>query len=96
MRERRKSDRLADHKRSRRSVSESLPLLLDLTAKFSTEALVEAIRIPGQLGEFQVVPGGRELRGPMPDAVELRAQKLAAALAPLAESYPLPFYRVEG
>jgi hypothetical protein len=90
------TDRLADHKRSRSSVGESLSFPLDLTAKFSAESFAEAIRIPGQTVEFQVVPDGRELHGALPESLELRAQKLAAALLPLAESYPMPFYRVEG
>jgi hypothetical protein len=90
------SDRLADHKRLGQSVSEVLALPMDLAAKFSADAFADTVRIPGQVAEFKVVPGGRELAGNMPESLELRAQKLVAALVPLAESYPMPFYRVEG
>jgi hypothetical protein len=89
-------DRLADHKRSRTPVEKVLTLPMDFTVSFSASVFEDAARIPGQAAEFKVVPGGRELGGNMPESLELRAQKLVAALVPLAESYPMPFYRVEG
>ena len=90
------SDRLADHKRSRTPMEKVLTLPMDLAVSFSASVFEDTVRIPGQVAEFKVVPGGRELVGKMPESIELRAQKLMAALVPLAESYPMPFYRVEG
>jgi len=69
---------------------------MDLAVSFSASVFEDTVRIPGQSAEFKVVPGGRELVGNRPESIELRAQKLVAALVPLAESYPMPFYRVEG
>ena len=45
---------------------------------------------------FSVVPGGRQLKGQRPDAPHVLVKVLAAALVPLAEQYPLPFYPLEG
>ena len=90
------SDRLADHKRSRTPMEKVLTLPMDLAVSFSASVFEDTVRIPGQAAEFKVVPGGRELVEKMPESIELRAQKLVAALVPLAESYPMPFYRVEG
>ena len=90
------SDRLADHKRSRTPMEKVLTLPMDLAVSFSASVFEDTVRIPGQVAEFKVVPSGRELVGKIPESIELRAQKLMAALVPLAESYPMPFYRVEG
>jgi hypothetical protein len=90
------SDRLADHKRLSANIHELLTLPMDFEADFSASDFENAIRIPGQQADFKVLPSGRELLGSLPESLELRAQKLVAALLPLAEKYPMPFYRVEG
>jgi hypothetical protein len=86
-------DRLVALKRERRTPAEALPLLLPLTADFAKERLV------GVLGSgdasFGVVPGGRQLKGPRPDAPDAMVRRLAAALVPFAEQYPMPFYKLE-
>ncbi|MGH7272374.1 MAG: BREX-6 system BrxE protein [Polyangiaceae bacterium] len=87
-------DRLASLKRGGRSPAESLPLGLPLTADFSKEKLVAAL--PSGDAAFTVVPGGRQLKGARPDAPEGMVRRLAAALVPLADPYPMPFYRLEG
>ncbi len=40
-------------------------------------------------------PSGRLLNGPMPSSLVRRVAQLLAALAPLADSYPLPHFRVK-
>ena len=51
--------------------------------------------VPGEV-EHLVVPGGRELvPGPARDP-GLLSRRLAAALLPFADRYPMPFFRVEG
>jgi hypothetical protein len=90
------SDRLAHHKRMGSAVNEVMALPMDFKASFSMAGFEAAVRMPDQRVEFKVLPSGRELSETLPAALELRAQKLMVALLPLAESYPMPFYRVPG
>jgi AcrR family transcriptional regulator len=86
-------DRLAAHKRSGKRPAEALPLALPLTAAFSKDALVAALRGDAS---FTTVPNGREVKGPRPEAPDALVKRLAAALVPLAEQYPLPFFKLDG
>lgn len=88
-------DRLLEHKRNGTSPTKALPLALDFGSQFIKSDFEEAIRIPNQVVDFQVVSVGREVRGQIPDSLELTARKLTAALLPLTDRYPLPFYRLE-
>ena len=90
------SDRLAEHKRMHNPVNEAMAFPMDLKAPFAATRFADAVRIPNQRVEFKVLPSGRELLETPPESPELRAQQLVAALLPLAESYPMPFYRVKG
>jgi hypothetical protein len=88
------ADRLTFWKRTATPPSAALPLRLALGAEFSADALGRALG--GGDAVFKVVPNGRELKGtPPPSQPELVA-RLAAALVPLTEAYPLPFYALEG
>lgn len=86
-------DRLAAHKRSGKKPVEVLPLPLPLTAEFSKDELVATLQgdVP-----FTTVPNGRQLKGQRPEAFDALVKRLAAALVPLAEQYPLPFFKLEG
>jgi hypothetical protein len=86
-------DRLAAHKRSGKKPAEALPLPLPLTAEFSKDKLVATLQgdVP-----FTTVPNGRQLSGQRPEAPDALVRRLAAALVPLAEHYPLPFFKLEG
>ncbi len=86
-------DRLAAHKRSGKKPAEVLPLPLPLTAEFSKDKLVATLQgdVP-----FATVPNGRQLKGQRPEAPDALVKRLAAALVPLAEQYPLPFFKLEG
>lgn len=89
------ADRLAALKRERRPPAEVLPLPVPLTAGFSREALEGVLR--GWDGtSFDIVPGGRQLKGERPEAPDALVRRLAAALVPFAEQYPLPFFPLEG
>ncbi|MFM7425255.1 MAG: BREX-6 system BrxE protein [Elainella sp.] len=89
-------DRLLEHKRSGKSPSQMLPLPLNFGNPFAKADFEEAIRVPNQMVDFQVVPGGREIKGQLPNSPELSARNLTAALLPLTDQYPLPFYRLRG
>jgi hypothetical protein len=89
------SERLAEHKRSGVAPAQALPLPLALDAAFSAERFTESLRAQGKSPSFDVVPGGRQLKGRMPGEFEVAVRTLAAALVPPPERYPLPFYRVK-
>jgi hypothetical protein len=86
-------DRLAALKRSRRAPSDVLPLPFPLGADFSREKFTAAIH--GGDVPFATVPNGREVKGQRPDSADHLVKRLAAALVPFAEQYPLPFYKLE-
>ena len=87
-------DRLAALKRSSRTPAEALSLPLPLTAAFSKEALIKALQ--GVDAPFTKVPNGRQLKHPLPEPPEVLVKQLCAALVPLAEQYPLPFFKTGG
>lgn len=89
------ADRLAALKRERRSPAEALPLPLPLTADFSRETLVGILRGMDGGASFEIVPGGRQLKGETPEAPAVLVRRLAAALVPFADQYPLPFFALE-
>ncbi len=87
-------DRLAAHKRLGRPPKDALPLALPLTADFSKERLLALLQ--GGDVAFTTVPNGRQMKGKVPDAPDALVKRLAAALVPIAEQYPLPFFKLEG
>ncbi len=94
------NERLAFHKSSgeepNRALSDISVNIFETSNKsFSREEFEEAIRIPNQKVDIVVVPNGREIVGDMPSSLEESAKKLTAALLPLVECYPMPFYRLK-
>lgn len=87
-------DRLAAHKRSGLPPAEVLPFALPLTAEFPKDKLASALQ--GGDVAFATVPNGRQLKGKRPDAPDALVKRLAAALVPFADQYPLPFFKLEG
>jgi hypothetical protein len=88
------NDRLAALKRESKTPADGLPLALPLNEKFARDALTAALRHGD--AAFTVVPGGRQLKGAVPQAPVELVTRLSSALVPLAETYPLPFYKLEG
>ena len=88
-------ERLAEHKRSGVAPAQALTFPLALDKPFTADGCTEALRATGKARAFDVVPGGRQLKGAMPEALDLAVRNLAAALVPPPERYPLPFYRVK-
>ena len=92
------ADRLAAHKRSGRAPEEALRFPLPLSADFSPsirENLVASLSGPSDPTPFTTVPNGRQLKGARPDALDAQVKRLVAALVPLAEHYPLPYFELE-
>ena len=85
-------ERLFVLKRDGRPPSLALPLPVSFEAEFSRDELGAAWQ--GTPAEFSVGPGGRRLSGSMPAAPEALLARLASALWPFPEHYPLPHYLV--
>jgi hypothetical protein len=89
------AERLTALKRAGTAPHEALPLPVSFSTLFSADTLTEALRQPGSEGSnYSVAPGGRQLKGTMPMALDVAVRHLAAALIPFPEHYPVPFYRV--
>jgi hypothetical protein len=92
-------ERLQAHKRSGLPPAEALPHLEGL--------LGSTLHHPWDRAQFQewveshgpvqadAVPTGRQLKGAMPAGLDRRVAQLVAALAPLADRYPLPHFRLK-
>ncbi len=88
------NERLSNHKHKLTPPVKALPLLVDIYAPFDKENFEKAIHLPGQTVKYKIAPGGREITELLPDAPEIKAKYLAAALLPLGDRYPVPFFRV--
>jgi hypothetical protein len=73
--------------------AEQLSLPLSLEGSFSAEELGAVLRRSAG-GEHTVVPGGRQMKGAMPEDRLTAVQTLAAGLVPFTDSYPMPFFRL--
>jgi len=88
--------RLAHYKRSGIAPHEALASLpVDFGMEFSADELVERLRSSTAKVDHTVVPGGRQVRGAVPETPVSQVRSLAAALIPLSEKYPMPFYNVK-
>lgn len=72
----------------------ALPFVLE---GYTQEGVVAALRrLGGGEVAYKVTPAGRQVVGPMPEGGAVAAaRRLAGALVPVAEAYPMPFYRME-
>lgn len=87
-------DRLAIHKRHGAPPRDALPLPFDLAAPFDRATLASWLGSLATPPSIEVTPVGRRLRGEPAAAPATAARTLAAALTPLADSYPTPHYRL--
>jgi hypothetical protein len=89
------AERLVELKRAGVSPADALPLPIPLS-DFKTETFSAALKGEGKGPSFEVTPGGRHAKGSMPVQPDQLVRHLAAALLPLSDAYPAPFYRVKG
>ena len=88
-------ERLAALKREGRSPAAALRFPMKLDGSLSRVAFEQALRgLAPEAPAFAVVPGGRQLKGAPPTDPLTMVHQLVAALAPLAEQYPLPFFKL--
>jgi len=88
------AERLAQLKREEATPGEALPLRLRLDKRLRDEELVAALQDDGADGRFEVVAGGREMQGEIPKNPAEIIARLGAGLVPLAQAYPMPFFRI--
>lgn len=85
-------ERLFDLKRSGRRPQEALPGLKDVvTTRWDKARLLDWVRGHGPV-DWATTPTGRRIKGAPPDAPGALAKQLVAALAPLADAFPLPHH----
>lgn len=86
-------ERLQDLKRSGEEPLQALPGLAELNLEAWDRAqFLLWVQRHGEV-DAATEPIGRRIKGPPPGALGQLIRKLVAALAPLAESYPLPHFR---
>jgi hypothetical protein len=85
-------ERLQDLKRGGAAPEKALPGLAVIKEDFHRETFLAWV-----LGHGTAVavpePIGWRIKGPPPGALDQQVRRLVAALAPLPESYPLPYFR---
>jgi hypothetical protein len=89
------ADRLREYKLRQANPDDVLYLSMNVRETFSKDDFEAAVQLD-PVPTYKVVPSGRQMTEPMPGGHDLCATKLAAALLPLADSYPMPFYPLEG
>ena len=88
-------ERLLTLKHSNASPDDALLWPIDRTQR-DRDAIQASLQRLAAGVEHDNAAARRALLTPAPDAVRDQAHALAAALAPLGESYPTPYFRVEG
>ena len=73
---------------------EALAFPFPLDSAWNADAFATYLRAFGE-EKPSVTPTGRQLKGPTPDDPIVVVKRLAAALLPFADQYPLPFFAVE-
>jgi hypothetical protein len=86
-------ERLQDLKRSGQAPEAALPGLVDgIDVTFNRDRFADWVKGHGD-AEIVTAPIGRRLKGDPPTSLDHLVRNLVAALAPLAENYPIPHYR---
>lgn len=86
-------ERVQELKRSGVSPKEAFPALRGLMSQdWDRGRFLDWVQDHG-IAEFDAAPAGRQLKGSPPDALAETVDRLIAALAPLSDQYPLPYFR---
>lgn len=88
-------ERLTFHKENSGKPQDILNFPLDMKEDFAEKIFKEAIQNFGLEVEFKIVPEGREIKKTMPESIAEAAKNLVSGLIPLADKYPMPFYRLK-
>lgn len=88
-------ERLSFYKQSNSQPYDVLNFPLDLKEEFEKTAFEEAIKSLNSEISTKIVPEGREIKDVMPELIADAAKNLVSGLIPLADKYPMPFYRIQ-
>jgi hypothetical protein len=88
------SDRLSVLKRQPLPPAQALPLPFKLDDSFDRDRVIQALSTEEKVFFDKVPPVGRHLKGPIAKSSHELVQRLVAALVPIADDYPLPFFKV--
>ncbi len=88
-------ERLSFHKQNASNPYAVLNFPLDLRKEFNEQAFEQAIKSLNSEIAFKIVPEGREIEDVMPESIADTAKNLVSGLIPLADRYPMPFYRIQ-
>ena len=88
-------ERLLFHKQDCSQADNVLNFPLDLKNDFEKKAFKQAIQKLNPEVEYKIVPERREIKGTTPESIADAAKNLVSGLIPLADKYPMPFYRME-
>lgn len=83
------------HKQNRSQSYDILNFPLELKKEFDKQVFEEAIQSFNSNISCEIVPEGREIKGEIPASIAEAAKNIVSGLIPLADKYPMPFYRVE-
>ena len=87
--------RLAGHKLKQNDPRTALALPFDPERAYDRDEIEHILLGKVELIETRNVPDGRLVSHELPPSLLDQAQLLAAALVPLADTYPLPFFRLD-
>lgn len=88
-------ERLQDLKRASVDPVDALPILASVHRKAWAAEPVSEWFVAQASPNFEKTPNGRRIKGAIPDGLEAKARLLVAALAPVADEYPLPHFVTE-
>lgn len=88
-------ERLSFYKQNGSKPENVLNFPLDLRKEFETKAFEQAIQSLCSKTTYKIVPEGREIKELIPESLAEAAKNLVSGLIPLADKYPMPFYRMK-
>ena len=86
-------ERLQELKRTGKPPTEALPSLRPmLNEPWTEQAFIDWVEGHGK-GEFTITASGRRLKGQLPSSLDIIRRRLVSALMPIADDYPLPYFK---
>jgi hypothetical protein len=88
------NDRLAELKRQGQTPAQALPLAFSVSAVWDPAKVTPLLSRAADVAFDNVLPCGRQLKGGVPSSPLDMANRLATAMLPVTDEYPLPHFRV--
>ena len=89
-------ERLVQFKQNSKAIEDVLPDVASMiNSDWSVDRFTNWVVKHGKESST-TVPAGRRLKGQPPEQIQAMLEKLIAGLAPLADTYPMPHFKLEG